>query len=226
MSPPTVDRAPYCDSRLATLKREPRAENREPFTALPTAVQWSHVLLGPRLQAGDVVVDATAGNGHDTVFLAQHVMPGGRVFAFDVQAEAIEATRVRVSELRFEISGNKGVTLHHAGHERMAELLPVEARGRLRAVMFNLGYLPGGDKTRITRGETTLSALKQALDWLAPDGVMTVVVYPGHEGGREEAAAVLQWISDLPSDTHEAQRLGYVNFRPTTPFCLAVRRRV
>jgi 16S rRNA C1402 N4-methylase RsmH len=200
--------------------------NREQFAALPTAVQWSHEIVSARLRPGDVVVDATAGNGHDTVFLAERVLPGGRVFAFDVQEAAIAQTREQITNLKLQITRAEDITLHHAGHERMGELLPEEARGRLRAVMFNLGYLPGGDKELITRVETTLSALGQALDWLAPDGVLTVVVYPGHEGGREEADAVVRWMAALPSDQFEAQRLGYVNFKPGTPFCLAVRKRV
>jgi 16S rRNA C1402 N4-methylase RsmH len=201
-------------------------EHAEPFTALPTAVQWSHVILSSRLRPGDVGVDATAGNGNDTVFLAQHVLPGGRVFAFDVQQEAIEATRGQIGNLKLEIEDTQSVTVHHAGHERMAELLPLEFRGKLRAVMFNLGYLPGGDKALITRVDTTLSALDQALEWLASDGVLAVVVYPGHEGGREEADVVERRMAALPSDRFEAQRLGFVNFKPTTPFCLAVRKRV
>lgn len=222
----TVDRSTVGPRSGIGMDREPRTENREPFTALPTAVQWSHVILGPRLRPGDSVVDATAGNGHDTVFLAQHVLPGGRVFAFDVQAAAIGQTQLKIRNPESGIRDPGHVVLFQAGHERMEELLPPELRGTLRAVMFNLGYLPGGDKTLITGVETTLSALQQALDWLAADGVLTVVVYPGHEGGRAEAEAVGQWVAALPSDQFEVQRLGYVNFRPTTPFCLAVRKRV
>ncbi len=201
------------------------SESRKSFTALPTAVQWSHQIVGPRLGSGDWVVDATAGNGHDTVFLARHVLPDGRVFVFDVQAEAIVQTRARLEKADSGVSPLENISLHHAGHERLAELLPPEAQGKLRAIMFNLGYLPGGDKALITKVETTLSALQQALDWLAADGVLTVVIYPGHEGGGKEAEAVQQWMAELPSERFEAQRLGYVNFRPTTPFCLAVRKR-
>lgn len=202
------------------------ADGRKPFTALPTAVQWSHQVVGLRLQPGDWVVDATAGNGHDTLFLAKRVLPEGRVFVFDVQAEAIAQTRARLENPDSAAPSLEGVSLHHAGHERLAELLPAEARGKLRVVMFNLGYLPGGDKSLITTVQTTLSALQQALDWLAADGVLTVVVYPGHEGGGNEADSVQEWMASLPSERFEAQRLGYVNFRPTTPFCLAVRKRV
>ncbi len=207
------------------MNREPSTENREPFVALPTAVQWSHAILETRLRRGDVVVDGTAGNGHDTVFLAQHVLPGGQVFAFDVQEEAIARTREQVASLGLQATSADDIILHHAGHERMAELLPGALHGGLRAVMFNLGYLPGGDKSRITRTETTMHALQQALEWLAPDGVMTVVVYPGHEGGREEADMVERWTQLLPSAEFEAQRIGFVNFRPTTPFCLVVRKK-
>jgi SAM-dependent methyltransferase len=207
------------------LNRELRAEKRELFAALPTAVQWSHLILGARLRPGDVVVDATAGNGHDTVFLAERVLPGGRVFAFDVQEEAVASTRRQIADHKLPITSDEEVVVHQVGHERMSEVLPEAVRGGVRAVMFNLGYLPGGDKTRITQVETTLNALQQAMEWLGDDGVMTVVVYPGHEGGREEAEAVQHWMAGLPSDQFEAQRVGYVNFKPTTPFCLAVRKR-
>jgi hypothetical protein len=200
------------------------SESNAAFTALPTAVQWSHQVVGPRLRAGDWAVDATAGNGHDSIFLAERVLPGGRVFTFDVQAQAIEKTRENLAQ-HLSIQQLAEVSLHHAGHERMAELLPREARGRLRAVMFNFGYLPGGDKSVITQEATSLAAVRIALEWLAEDGIMTVVLYPGHEGGREEASAVECLIAALPSMEFEAQRIGYLNFRPTTPFCIAVRRR-
>lgn len=200
------------------------SESKSFFTALPTAVQWSHQIVGPRLRAGDWVVDATAGNGHDSIFLAERVLPGGRVFTFDVQAPAIEKTRENLAK-NLSIQQLAEVSLHHAGHERMAEFLPSEGRGRLRAVMFNFGYLPGGDKGIVTQQATSLAAVRVALDWLAEDGVLTVVLYPGHEGGREEANAVEQLLAALPSMEFEVQRVGYLNFRPTTPFCIAVRRR-
>src|ERR1700710_2144102 len=87
--------AAMIDEEFSTLSRGTRFAE-----ALPTAVRWSHALLAPRLRLGDVVVDATMGNGHDTLFLAQHVLPGGRVFAFDVQAEAVEQTGRKISNLK------------------------------------------------------------------------------------------------------------------------------
>lgn len=189
---------------------------------LPTAVRWSHAVLSPRLQKGDIVVDATAGNGHDTLFLAQQVLPGGQVFAFDVQAPAVESTRKRLAGHPFSA---EEITLIHSSHEHLGVRLPPELRGHVRAFMFNLGFLPGGDKKLITQTQGTMSALSQALDWLAEGGLLSVVAYPGHEGGRDEAEAIEHWLMTLSSDAFEAQKIGFLNFRPTTPFCMVVRKR-
>lgn len=189
---------------------------------LPTAVRWAQNLLLSRLRKGDIVIDATAGNGHDSLFLAQQVLPGGQLFIFDVQAEALRQSRVRLTENEVPLDA---VTFLHAGHETLNTTLPDALRGKVRAIMFNLGYLPGGDKQLITQPATTMTALQAALDWLDKGGLLTVVAYPGHEGGREEALALEQWMGALPVDRFEAQKIAYLNFRPTTPFCLVVRKR-
>lgn len=186
---------------------------------LPSAVGWAHLLLTDRLRAGARVVDATAGNGHDTLFLARLVGPAGRVLAFDVQAEALEATRARLEAAGI---GPATCTLVQAGHEKLADHLPGDWRGRLEAVVFNLGYLPGGDKTRITRAETTLAALAVASAELAPGGLLTIAVYPGHEGGREEQRAVSTWAESLPARAYEVQLLRPINRAAAPPECWAV----
>lgn len=168
-------------------------------------------------------MDATAGNGHDSLFLGQSVLPGGKVFVFDLQAAAVESTRRRLAD--HGITEGEGVSLIHAGHEELSNRLPGGLRGKVRAIMFNLGFLPGGDKSVITCTETTLRALAQSLEWLAEDGVLTIVAYPGHEGGHQEAAAIESWLSGLSSSEFEVQKLAFLNFRPTTPFGLWVRKR-
>ncbi|MEI6537722.1 MAG: class I SAM-dependent methyltransferase [Verrucomicrobiaceae bacterium] len=198
---------------ISTLSHETRFP-----VALPTAVRWSHALLAPRLHAGDVVIDATAGNGHDTLFLARHVLPGGKVFAFDLQAAALEKTRTRTE-------GCEGVVLIHAGHERMEEFLPRELHGGIRAFMFNLGWLPGSDKACTTRADTTLEALNKAVQWLAEGGMITVVCYPGHEDGNTEADAVEAWAALLPADSFEAQKIAFLNLDGAPPRCVVLRKR-
>lgn len=192
---------------------------------LPTAVRWSHAILTERLRDGDLVVDATAGNGHDTLFLARHVLPHGRVFAFDLQEQAVLSTRARLSQAALPPHEADRLEVVHASHAEFPHRLPAGARGQVRAFMFNLGFLPGGDKGVITQPESTLSALVEACEWLAPDGLITVAVYPGHDGGWQEAEAVETWMSGLPSDVFEAQKLGFLNFRKTTPYLMVLRKR-
>ena len=125
------------------------------------------------LTSGDFAIDATAGNGHDTAFLAQLVGINGQVFAFDVQPEAIAATQSRVADL-----GWKNVTLFQKSHAELEFVLPSDASGRVGAAMFNLGYLPGGDHAIVTESESTLDAINAALRIMRSGGVLTIVAYP------------------------------------------------
>ena len=176
----------------------------------------AHEVVRGRVHPGDTVVDATLGGGADLVFLSGCVGSAGTVVGFDVQEVALERTRVRWVE-----SGGEGsVELHAVGHERMGELVS----GEVAAVMFNLGYLPGGDKSVITRTETTLSALEVAVELVRPGGVVTVVCYPGHEGGAEEATAVVEWAASLEQEKFAVMRYGFLNQRNAPPFLVAVER--
>ena len=153
----------------------------------------AHVIVSRYLKEGDLAVDATAGNGYDTVFLAQQVGDGGRVFAFDIQEQALRATAARLEQ-----SGlGSRVELIHCGHEQMAATLPPHSHGRIQAVMFNLGYLPGSDKSTVTRVEHSLPALEQARRLLAPGGIISVLAYRGHPGGLEESLAMKDALATL-----------------------------
>ncbi len=116
-------------------------------------------------------------------------------------------------------------SLIHDGHERLAERLPAEAKGRISAVMFNLGWLPGHDKNCITRAETTLIALQAAVDWLAPGGLLTIVLYPNHEGAASEARRVTDWALALSAKTFEARHMRSHYRAGLSPECWAIRKR-
>lgn len=146
----------------------------------------AQLIVGEYLRPGDLAVDATAGNGHDTLFLAQSVGGAGRVFAFDIQARALAATTARL-----EAAGlGSRVQLIHRSHEKLLESLPPETQGNIQAVMFNLGYLPGSDKATITRRDSSLAALRQAARTVSPQGIISVLAYRGHPGGQEESLAI------------------------------------
>lgn len=188
--------------------------------SLPSVLQYAHVLLAGALSPGDVAIDATVGNGHDTAFLADCVGTDGRVFGFDVQRDALEATARRLSDDQLD----RSVTLLHAGHQHLARRVPSDLHGRVGAVAFNLGYLPGGDHTITTKPQTTLRALDAACDVLRDGGVITAVLYSGHSGGRAEVEAVREWAQARPSDLFLATVHRPLN-RTDPPQLLAVERR-
>ena len=176
----------------------------------------AHLWVAERIRSGDSVIDATAGNGHDTAFLANMTGETGRVFAFDVQTDALEATRSRLRDRGLEAQ----TQLILDGHENLAK--HVEAP--IAAAMFNLGYLPGSDKSTITHPDSTLVALKAAMDLLKPGGCITLVLYVGHEGGREEADAVVDLCRSLDSETFRAVRYEPLNSRKASPFFVGIER--
>ena len=189
------------------------------LSVLSQAQRWVKDRAGP----GDCVVDATAGNGSDTLFLARTVGPRGRVFAFDVQAEALESTRRRLAGDP-DAGTLAPAELVLAGHETMEETLPAELHGRVAAVMFNLGYLPGASSPLITLPGTTLAALEAAIRLLRSGGALTAVVYPGHEGGRDEADAVEGWAARLPQTVAQAVVYRFPQ-KPDSPYLVALNKR-
>lgn len=186
---------------------------------LKSAVLFSHELLKYVVHEGDFVVDATVGNGNDTVFLAQRVKESGHVFGFDIQKQAIDTTQKRLNEAHLQ----KQVSLFHAGHETFHQ--HVSAEIALSAAIFNLGFLPKGDKTVITQPETTLLAVQQILKQLKPAGLLILVVYYGHVGGEAEKAALLAFATQLDQTQFNVLHYHFLNQKNAPPFILAIEKR-
>ncbi len=154
----------------------------------------AHEQVAGVLGEGELALDATAGNGHDSLWLARSVGATGHVWAMDVQPEAVASTRKRLQEAGLE----ERVSLLEASHADMEQFLPARAREALAAVMFNLGYLPGSDRRIVTHSQTTLPALDAALRSLKPGGILSLMVYRGHEGGQQEWEAIRSWLASCP----------------------------
>ena len=181
------------------------------------AVPLSHFYLRQRVRPGDLALDATCGNGNDTLLLAGLAGEGGRVWAFDLQPRAIAATR--------ELLEGRGllacVELIEAGHQRLAEFVPAG----LAAAVFNLGYLPGGGEISLVTGpESTVSALEQAARLLKPGGIITISLYTGHEGGPEEALAVEEWGASLDPRNFNVWCSRQLNRPGVAPYLVLVER--
>lgn len=187
-----------------------------------SVLSFAHRCVSERIQPGDAAIDATAGTGADTAFLCAAVGASGTVYAFDIQQEALDRTAERVSRQQ---ATPQRLHLLLESHANMRQAVPSSDHGRISAIMFNLGYLPGGDKRIITLPEPTIIALDDALSLLKPGGVVTVALYPGHEGGRQEADRVEQWAQSLPEGLFQAIVYRFANRNNNPPYVIAVEKR-
>ena len=168
-----------------------------------------HFLL-EHIAEGNTVVDFTMGNGNDTLFLSRTVGASGRVYAFDIQEEALEST----SRFLKENDAPENYTLICASHHRVREFVDEP----IKAGVFNLGYLPrSGKKAVTTMRETTFPAVRAALELLAPDGVLIVAIYPGHEEGALEGEMLREYFSTLSRFRICASEFHILN-SPTSPY--------
>lgn len=179
----------------------------------------AQIWLKEHIQIGDSVVDATLGNGFDALFLAQSIGETGTIYGFDVQQEAINST----TQLLQHEPCQRMFFLQ--GHEHMMTNIPQEKHGHIQAIMFNLGWLPKSDKSVITHAETTILALEQSLQLLAPSGRITIMLYPGHAGGDTEAAQVITWLNTkhLHTISFKLNQID-VHQRPKAPILLQIQK--
>lgn len=142
------------------------------------------------LSLGSIAIDATCGNGFDTLFLAEQVGGSGVVYGVDIQARAIENVRLKLSEQGTLTQ----CRLVNDSHSNLDRIVDADHAGRVSVIMFNLGYLPYGDKTIVTTPTATLAGLEHALGLVETGGLISVLAYPGHAGGLEESRSVGDWI--------------------------------
>jgi 16S rRNA C1402 N4-methylase RsmH len=153
----------------------------------------AHAIIQTYLNTGDIAIDATLGNGHDTLFLAKQVGIHGIIFGFDVQQQALKATYSRL--VNDSLADN--IKLFHASHSVMDAYIPVQYHTQIKAIIFNLGYLPGSDKVITTQAKSTLIALQKSTRLLATDGIISIIAYPGHSSGAIESNHLMQWCKQL-----------------------------
>ena len=173
-----------------------------------------HMALVPVLERAEVVVDATAGNGHDTLFLAEHTPETACIYAFDIQPQAIANTKARTAQYAARIHYILG------SHEQ----LDVQVPGQVDAVLFNLGYLPGAEHTAVTRRESTKCAVDQALAKLKVNGIAVIVVYPGHPEGKAEADMLAAYLAALPCRQFTVGCYRLLNHQQNAPYAYLVER--
>ena len=168
---------------------------RPRFRLFQSHLDLAHTYWKQLLSPGDLVVDATCGNGYDSLILAQLILQNdtGYLYGMDTQDSAIAATRARLTKHLPEAL-LKRVGFACQSHEQFPmEISPAS----VQLIVYNLGYLPGGDKTRTTRVESTLTSLNQAITLIQPGGCISITAYPGHPEGKQEKQAVLTFVAQL-----------------------------
>ncbi|CQR48191.1 Ribosomal RNA small subunit methyltransferase H [Paraliobacillus sp. PM-2] len=187
---------------------------------LKPILSFAHELIEAAIEPGDLVVDATCGNGNDTVILSKRTGNGGKVLAFDIQEQAIETTKKRL--VQHQITN---VELILDGHEHVEQYIPQQMKHKLAGAIFNLGYLPRSDKQVITKPATTIKAIDKIATTLKPGGIIVCVVYHGHPGGEEEKQALLNHFTTFDQDHFRVLQHGFINQMNNPPFILAIEKK-
>ena len=174
-------------------------------------LEMAHDFLAQVISQEDIVVDATMGNGHDTLFLAKLAK---QVYAFDIQEQALEKTSQRLQE-----AGLTNIELILQGHETVDQFVT-----EVKAAIFNLGYLPSADKSIITQPQTTIEALDKLCHMLVKGGRIAIMIYYGHEGGDIEKDAVMDFVSQLPQQEYTATIYRTLNQINNPPFLVMIEK--
>ena len=174
-------------------------------------LEMAHDFLAQVITQEDIVVDATMGNGHDTLFLAKLAK---QVYSFDIQKQALEKTSQRLQE-----AGLTNVELLLQGHETVDQFVT-----EVKAAIFNLGYLPSADKSIITQPQTTIESLDKLCQMLIKGGQIAIMIYYGHEGGDIERDAVMDYVSQLPQEEYTATIYRTLNQINNPPFLVMIEK--
>ena len=180
-----------------------------------SALQIIQRILREHIQSGAVCVDATAGRGRDTLFLAKLVGESGHVTAFDIQPEAVESTKLLLAEHGF--LDRTEVILD--SHSHMKHYFAPES---VDCITFNFGWLPGGDHHIFTQKETSIEAIAQGLELLKPDGIMTLILYYGRETGFAERDALLEYLPTIDSSLYTVVEMPFVNRQNCPPIPVVI----
>jgi hypothetical protein len=178
-------------------------------------ISYAHQYWARFVRPGDTSIDATLGNGHDTLYLAQLLKGEGRLIGYDIQPQALEQAKRRIEILPDEFS--RIITLKFQSHTNFEEK-------NVKLIVYNLGYLPGGDKSITTLHETTLISIQNALHCLTPGGAISITCYPGHTAGAIEQEVLIDFLKTLPSNQWEICHHVWLN-RPFAPSLILLSQR-
>lgn len=173
------------------------------YSKINNVLEIAKDIIKENVNIGDIVLDCTTGNGKDTLLLRRSVGHLGKVYGFDIQEEAIKNTKKLIGEL----NDVDNVILYNDSHENIDSYIDEE----LSCIVYNLGYLPGGDKTIKTNAISTIKSIEKSLKLLKSNGILLVIVYPGHPGGKEEKNALEDLFANLDQRYFNVLKYEFIN---------------
>lgn len=186
--------------------------------AMFRATNFAQYVLKEKILKDNIVVDGTMGNGNDTCFLANLVGPKGKVFSFDVQPIALENTKNKMISNQIDM---ENIHLINDSHENIEYYIHDD----IDAAMFNLGYLPGGDHTIITKPNSTIKSILSILKLLRRGGIISLVIYYGHEGGIQEKDEILNFLEKIPHNEVSIMECSYLNHKNNPPIIIFIEKK-
>lgn len=169
----------------------------------------SHYIIDKFLENKNIAVDATLGNGHDTDFLAENFK---KVYAFDIQKCACDS---------YEDKNKENVQVVNNSHEYIKDYVLENPD----CIMYNLGFLPGGNKEITTMHESSLKSIKDGLEILKSGGIMSVAIYRGHDEGKVEENIIIDYVKRLPKDKYGVMEHCFLNRSETAPILLIIEKK-
>ena len=180
------------------------------------ALKLSHEHMKANIKEGDTVIDATAGRGRDTLLLSEIVGDKGFVYAFDIQKEAIDSTEALMKE-----NHRTNVALINESHHLMANFV-----AQAKCVVFNLGFLPGGDHSIYSHPETSIQAIDTALSIITNDGFVSICSYYGGDTGYEERDALLTYLENLDQKKYTVMLQSFYNRKNCPPLFIVIEKNI
>lgn len=180
---------------------------------------YINLLIKEKLDPSGIALDATVGNGFDSCKILKHLNESGFLYGIDIQASAVSNSLEKIEKLAPQAKYH----IFQGDHSQLEQLLPSDLR--LSFVIFNLGYLPGSDKSQITKAKSTIPAIKWVVDHLAVSGLIIIAAYLGHEGGWEEYESIKCLLQNLPQKSYNSSEIKFINQRNQPPRLFVVERR-
>jgi len=186
-----------------------------------TTTEFAMHIASAYISPGDIIIDATCGNGNDTLKLARS--NPAKLYAFDIQQSALDSTRALLKSEGFTTALDSGdISLICDSHSNMQKYVT----GYVKLIVFNLGYLPGADKSVTTVASSTLDALQSSLHLLTKDGLICITMYSGHTQGAEEKNVLLEFAENLDSKYWHVSYISMLNQRKNPPEILLITKKL